>query len=67
MVEKVTDDSENTKFCPLLTVVRAGQANYMVCQSSCVFFVDGECVFITASKALKEIMKSENAGQKAKK
>ena len=67
MVEKVTDNSEDTKFCPLLTIVRAGQANYMVCQSSCVFFIDGECAFITASKALKGIMKSDNASQKDKK
>jgi hypothetical protein len=43
------------KFCPLLTIVRAGQANYMVCQNNCVFYIDGECAFITTAKSLKEL------------
>ncbi len=46
---------EEVKFCPLLTVVKAGQASYMVCQTNCVFYVEGECAFITTAKLLKEI------------
>ena len=45
---------EEIKFCPLLTVVRGGQANYMVCQANCVFYIEGECAFITTAKLLKE-------------
>jgi hypothetical protein len=45
--------AEEIKFCPLLTIVRAGQANYMVCQTNCVFFLDDECAFITTAKVLK--------------
>lgn len=67
MVEKAINDNEDVKFCPLLTVVKAGQANYMVCQSNCVFFIDDECVFITASRALKEMTKSNIPSQKEKK
>jgi len=48
---------DEVKFCPLLTIVRAGQANYMICQNTCVFYIDGECAFITAAKSLKEIAK----------
>jgi hypothetical protein len=48
---------EEVKFCPLLTVVRAGQANYMVCQTNCVFYVEDECAFVTSAKLLKEIAK----------
>ena len=48
---------EEVKFCPLLTVVRAGQANYMVCQTNCVFYIEGECAFVTTAKLLKEIAK----------
>lgn len=47
--------AEEVKFCPLLTVVKAGQPSYIVCQTTCVFFLDGECAFITTAKALKEI------------
>lgn len=47
--------AEEVRFCPLLTVVRAGQANYMVCQTNCVFFLEEECAFLTATKILKEI------------
>lgn len=63
MVDKLNDNNENIKFCPLLTVVKAGQANYMVCQNNCVFFIDDECAFITTSKALKELMKNNIANQ----
>ena len=49
--------SEEVRFCPLLTVVKAGQPNYMVCQSNCVFYLDGECAFVTAAKMLKEFGK----------
>ncbi len=48
--------AEEVRFCPLLTVVKAGQANYMMCQSTCVFFLDGECAFITTTKMLKELL-----------
>ena len=48
---------DEIKFCPLLTVVKAGQPNYMVCQSTCVFYIDGECAFITTAKSIKEIAK----------
>jgi hypothetical protein len=48
---------EEVRFCPLLTVVRAGQASYMVCQTNCVFYVEGECAFVTTAKLLKEIVK----------
>ena len=48
---------DEVKFCPFLTIVKAGQANYMVCQTNCTFYVDGECVFITTSKMLKELVK----------
>jgi len=48
---------EEVRFCPLLTIVKAGQANYMVCQTNCVFYVDGECAFVTTAKLLKEIVK----------
>jgi hypothetical protein len=60
--------AEEVRFCPLLTVVRAGQANYMVCQSNCNFFIEDECAFITASKALKELVKNDtiNQGRKDK-
>ena len=43
------------KFCPLLTVVKAGQANYMVCQTNCVFYIEDECAFITTARLLKEV------------
>ena len=42
------------KFCPLLTIVNAGQANYMVCQTNCVFYLEDECAFITTARTLKE-------------
>lgn len=48
---------EEVKFCPLLTIVRAGQANYMVCQTNCAFHVEGECAFVTTAKLLKELAK----------
>jgi len=48
---------EEVKFCPLLTIVRAGQANYMVCQATCVFYLENECAFVTTAKLLKEIAK----------
>ena len=51
--------SEEIKFCPMLTTVRAGQASYMVCQTNCVFFIDDECVFLTTAKLLKEIAKEK--------
>lgn len=47
--------AEEVRFCPLLTVVRAGQANYMVCQTNCVFYLEEECAFLTAAKILKEM------------
>ena len=50
---------DEVKFCPLLTIVRAGQANYMVCQNNCVFYIDGECAFITTARLLKELKKSK--------
>jgi hypothetical protein len=49
--------TEEVRFCPLLTIVRAGQANYMVCQTNCVFYTEGECAFITTAKLLKEVVK----------
>ena len=48
---------DEVKFCPLLTIVNAGQANYMVCQTNCVFYIEGECAFITTAKLLKEVVK----------
>lgn len=63
MVDRLDDNNEGIKFCPLLTVVKAGQANYMVCQSNCVFFIEDECAFITTSKALKEMTKNNTANQ----
>jgi hypothetical protein len=48
---------EEVKFCPLLTVVKAGQPSYMVCQTNCVFYVEGECAFVTTAKLLKEIVR----------
>ena len=42
------------RFCPLLTVVRAGQPTYMVCQTNCAFYLESECAFITIAKLLKE-------------
>ncbi|HGE71875.1 TPA: hypothetical protein ENX78_13620 [Candidatus Poribacteria bacterium] len=51
--------TEEVRFCPLLTVVKAGQANYMMCQSTCVFFLDNECAFITTAKILKELSRSK--------
>ena len=48
---------EEVKFCPLLTVVNEGQANYMVCQTNCVFYIEGECAFVTTAKLLKEVIK----------
>ena len=59
--------TEEVRFCPLLTVVRAGQANYMTCQSTCVFFIDDECAFITTSKMLKELMVSKSNTKDRKK
>ncbi len=44
------------KFCPLLTIVNAGQANYMVCQTNCAFYVEDECAFITTARLLKEVV-----------
>ena len=46
---------DEVKFCPLLTIVRAGQASYMVCQTNCIFFLEDECAFITTAKLLKEV------------
>jgi len=57
--------SEEVKFCPMLTTVVAGQANYMICQTTCVFFVDNECVFITTAKMLKELAKTTDTKQKS--
>ena len=45
------------RFCPLLTVVRAGQANYMVCQTNCAFYMEDECAFITTARLLKEVVR----------
>ena len=45
---------DEVKFCPLLTIVRAGQANYMVCQTNCTFYLEDECAFITTARLLKE-------------
>ena len=42
------------KFCPLLTVVRAGQVTYEVCKINCVFYLDNECAFVTTAKLLKQ-------------
>ena len=50
---------DRVTFCPLITIVKEGQANYMSCQSTCVFYVEDECVFITTAKMLKEMAKSE--------
>jgi hypothetical protein len=58
--------SEEIKFCPLLTIVRAGQASYSVCKINCVFFVDDECVFITTAKTLK-MAKTTDTKQKDQK
>jgi hypothetical protein len=44
---------ENVRFCPLLTVVRAGQVEYGVCKINCVFYLDDECAFITTARLLK--------------
>ncbi len=57
--------SEEVKFCPMLTIVRAGQASYMICQTNCVFFVDDECVFITTAKLLKETAKQKDQKEKS--
>jgi len=51
--------ADDVKFCPLLTIVKAGQANYMVCQKNCAFYLDDECAFITTSRILKEYMQSD--------
>jgi hypothetical protein len=58
--------TEEVRFCPLLTVVRAGQANYMTCQTTCAFFIDDECAFITTSKMLKELMVSKSDTKRKK-
>jgi len=58
--------AEEVRFCPLLTVVRAGQANYIACQETCVFFLENECAFITTSKILKELMRSKVIDQDRK-
>jgi hypothetical protein len=58
--------AEEIKFCPLLTVVRAGQASYLACQTTCVFYLENECAFITSSKALKELMRSKAIDQDRK-
>ncbi len=50
---------EEVKFCPLLTIVRAGQVNYGVCKTNCIFYLEGECAFITTAKLLKEVAKPE--------
>ena len=47
------------KFCPLLTIVDAGQANYMVCQTNCTFYLENECAFITTAKLLKEAVNTK--------
>ena len=50
---------EEVKFCPMLTVIRPGQTreSYTACQFNCVFYLDGECAFITTAKLLKEAVK----------
>ena len=48
---------DEVKFCPPPTVLKAGQPSYMVCQSTCVFYLEGECAFITTAKLLKELVK----------
>jgi hypothetical protein len=48
---------DEVKFCPLLTVVRAGQASYMVCQTNCVFYLEDECAFVTTAKLLKDLVR----------
>ena len=58
--------AEEVRFCPLLTVVRAGQANYISCQATCVFYLENECAFITTSKILKELMRSKVIDQDRK-
>jgi len=59
--------TEEVRFCPLLTVVKAGQANYMMCQSTCVFFLDNECAFVTTAKILKELLRSKTDVESRKK
>jgi hypothetical protein len=59
--------TEEVRFCPLLTVVRAGEAKYVICQHTCVFFIDDECAFITTSKMLKELMVSKSDTKDRKK
>ncbi len=49
--------AEEVKFCPFLTVVRAGQATYLTCQTTCIFYLGNECAFITIARALKETAK----------
>ncbi len=48
---------DEVRFCPLLTIVKAGQPTYMVCQTNCVFYLEDECAFITTAKLLKESVK----------
>lgn len=55
---------DEVKFCPLLTVVRAGQATYLTCQATCVFYIEGECAFITATKLLKQLATKTNKTEK---
>jgi len=45
---------QEVKFCPLLTVVKAGQVTYEVCKINCVFYVDNECAFVTTARLLKQ-------------
>ena len=45
---------DEVKFCPLLTVVNEGRANYMVCQTNCTFYVEDECAFVATARLLKE-------------
>ena len=47
------------KFCPLLTIVNTGQANYMVCQTNCTFYLEDECAFVTTAKLLKEAVSTK--------
>ena len=49
--------SEETTFCPLMTVVKEERANYMVCQTNCVFHVGDECAFIATARLLKEVVR----------
>lgn len=56
--------SDEVKFCPLLTVVRAGQATYLTCQTTCVFYIEGECAFITTAKILKQFVSKTNKPEK---